>query len=52
MNFDLGLFNDPSESSDMAYSAKDSIEGLCFIPAFFGLNEPFQDSTAGCGFIG
>ena len=47
-----GLFEDPSECSDIAKDAKETIGGLCFIPAFNGLHEPFQDSNAGCGFIG
>ena len=47
-----GLFKDPSECSDIANAAKETVGGLCFVPAFYGLNEPFQDSTAGCGFIG
>ena len=47
-----GLFEDPSECSDIANAAKETIGGLCFIPAFYGLHEPFQDSNAGCGFIG
>ena len=47
-----GLFEDPSECSDIANAAKETVGGLCFVPAFYGLNEPFQDSNAGCGFIG
>ena len=48
----LGLFEDPGDSSDIAYSAKDTKDSLCFVPAFYGLHEPFLDNKAGCGFIG
>ena len=47
----MGFFQDPSETSDIAYSAKDNCD-LYFVPAFHGLQEPFADKNAGCGFIG
>ena len=47
----MGFFQDPSETSDVAYLAKDN-SGLLFVPAFHGLQEPFTDPKAGCGFIG
>ena len=50
--FNLGLFEDPKDSSDIAYSAKEFVDILCFVPAFYGLHEPFLDNKAGCGFIG
>jgi len=48
----MGLFEDPGDSSDIAYSAKETTDSLCFVPAFYGLHEPFLDNKAGCGFIG
>lgn len=47
----LGLYQHPSETSDMAF-ASNEIENLCFIPGFNGLQEPFNDSQAGSGLIG
>jgi putative glycerol kinase 5 len=47
----MGFFHNPSETSDIAYSAND-LDDLCFVPAFHGLQEPFTDPKAGCGFIG
>ena len=46
------MFEDPGDSSDIAYSAKETTDSLCFVPAFYGLHEPFLDNKAGCGFIG
>ena len=47
----MRFYEDPTETSDMAYSAND-IGDLYFVPAFHGLQEPFTDAKAGCGFIG
>ncbi|XP_055682185.1 putative glycerol kinase 5 isoform X1 [Lutzomyia longipalpis] len=48
---DFGLFDDPSASSDMAYSVDDS-EEIFFIPAFSGLGAPMNDAKAATGVIG
>lgn len=47
----IGLFNDPSESSEMADSVESSGQ-VFFIPAFSGLSAPINDFRAGSGFIG
>ena len=47
----MGFYQDPYETSAIAYESND-IDMLCFIPAFHGLQEPFTDPRAGCGFIG
>ncbi|KAG5666386.1 hypothetical protein PVAND_014415 [Polypedilum vanderplanki] len=47
----IGLYNDPSETSDMAESVCDS-DGVYFIPAFNGLSAPINDFNASTGFIG
>ncbi|XP_067143455.1 putative glycerol kinase 5 [Centruroides vittatus] len=47
----LGLFDDPSESSEIATSIPDS-GGVYFIPAFSGLQAPFNDNHAASAFIG
>ena len=41
----IGLFDDVSLSSDMAYSVQDS-NGVCFVPAFNGLQAPINDPRA------
>ena len=45
------LFTEPSETSELAKSAS-ADEGVYFVPAFFGLQAPFSDPSAGAGFIG
>eukprot|EP00794_Sanderia_malayensis_P009071 gene9071-10039_t len=47
----VGLFNEVSETSDMAFSVEDS-DGVCFVPAFHGLEAPFNDHNAGAMLIG
>ncbi|XP_021931416.1 putative glycerol kinase 5 isoform X3 [Zootermopsis nevadensis] len=47
----IGLLSDPSDSSDMANSVQDS-NGLCFIPAFSGIQAPVNNFQAAAGFIG
>ncbi|KAJ0174116.1 hypothetical protein K1T71_010262 [Dendrolimus kikuchii] len=47
----LGLFNNPEETADIANSVPDS-GGVFFIPAFSGLGPPYNDGTAASGFIG
>ena len=47
----MGLYQHPNETSDIAFASKD-IENLCFVPGFHGLQEPFNDPSAGCGLIG
>jgi len=42
--YSAGLLSDPSESSDMANSVQDS-NGLCFIPAFSGIQVNYSAST-------
>ena len=42
--YSAGLLSDPSESSDMANSVQDS-DGLCFIPAFSGIQVNYSAST-------
>jgi len=42
--YSAGLLSDPSESSDMANSVEDS-DGLCFIPAFSGIQVNYSVST-------
>ena len=47
------LFENPSDSSDMATSVPDSeLDGLFFVPAFGGLQAPINDVYAGAGLIG
>uniref|UniRef100_A0A1L8E1T9 Glycerol kinase 5 n=1 Tax=Nyssomyia neivai TaxID=330878 RepID=A0A1L8E1T9_9DIPT len=48
---DFGLFDDPSISSDLAYSVDDT-EEIFFIPAFSGLGAPMNDSKAATGVLG
>ena len=47
----FGLYSDPSESEAVATSADDT-EGLCFVPAFDGIQAPFVDPLATAGIIG
>ena len=47
----MGLFEDVSETSNMAYSVNDS-DGVCFVPAFNGLQVPINDHHAGALLIG
>jgi len=42
--YSAGLLSDPSEASDMANSVQDS-DGLCFIPAFSGIQVNYSAST-------
>uniref|UniRef100_A0A1A9W3H6 Glycerol kinase 5 n=1 Tax=Glossina brevipalpis TaxID=37001 RepID=A0A1A9W3H6_9MUSC len=46
-----GLYTDPTETSSIAESVKDS-DGVFFIPAFSGLGAPLNDHKAASGFIG
>ena len=48
----LDFFNDPSDTSDIAMSVPNQEFDLYFVPAFFGLQAPVNDPTAGAGFIG
>lgn len=45
------LFDNPSETSDLAYSV-DSSDGVFFVPAFSGLGAPINNISAATGFIG
>lgn len=47
----IGLYDDPAETSEMAESVENS-DGVYFIPAFFGLSAPINDFNASSGFIG
>ncbi|XP_070504877.1 glycerol kinase 5-like [Chironomus tepperi] len=47
----IGLYNDPQETSGMAESVTDT-DGVYFVPAFGGLSAPINDPYAGSGFIG
>ena len=47
----FGLYSEPAESEAIAESA-DKIEGLCFVPAFDGIQAPFIDPHASAGIIG
>ncbi|CCD68076.1 Glycerol kinase [Caenorhabditis elegans] len=46
----IGLFNDVTETSDIALSVNDS-NGVVFIPAFCGIQTPINDETACSGFM-
>ncbi|XP_055913478.1 putative glycerol kinase 5 [Eupeodes corollae] len=46
-----GLFNDPSETSDIAHSVENT-GGVYFIPAFSGIGPPVNDYKAASGFLG
>ena len=52
----MGLFDDPSQSSDIVTAAiakeNDQDFGLCFVPGFHGLTAPATDPLAGAGIIG
>ncbi|UYV79139.1 GK5 [Cordylochernes scorpioides] len=47
----LGLFTDPVETMGLANSVPDT-EGLCFVPAFHGIQAPLNDNTAAAAFVG
>ncbi|KAG7277396.1 hypothetical protein CRUP_033351 [Coryphaenoides rupestris] len=47
----LELFSDVRETSAMAYSVADS-GGVCFVPAFSGLQAPLNDPKACASFMG
>ncbi|KAG1667293.1 putative glycerol kinase 5 [Nymphon striatum] len=47
----IGLFNDPAETNDIANSVIDS-HGVYFVPAFSGIQAPVNDARAGAGFVG
>jgi putative glycerol kinase 5 len=47
----IGLYDDPAATSDMAASVSDS-DGCFFVPAFNGLSAPVNDFNAAAGFIG
>ncbi|ODN03587.1 putative glycerol kinase 5 [Orchesella cincta] len=47
----IGLFNNVQECSDIAQSVPDS-GGVYFIPAFQGLQAPYNDNSAASGFLG
>ena len=46
-----GFFSSPQESSALAESVPDS-GGVCFIPAFSGIQAPINDDDACTGIIG
>ena len=48
--FFLGLFQNPSESCEIASNASDS--DIFFVPGFNGLQAPINDPNATAGFIG
>ncbi|KAF1748261.1 hypothetical protein GCK72_024728 [Caenorhabditis remanei] len=47
----IGLFNDVTETSDIAMSVEHS-NGVVFVPAFCGIQTPINDETACSGFLG
>lgn len=47
----FGLYSEPSESEAIAESVSDS-GGACFVPAFDGIQVPYNDSRACAGVIG
>ncbi|XP_013163208.1 PREDICTED: putative glycerol kinase 5 [Papilio xuthus] len=47
----INLFENPSDTADIAMSVSDT-DGVYFIPAFSGLGPPYNDCTAGTGFVG
>ena len=54
---EMGLFGDPSQSSELVTAAienagGDGDFGLCFVPGFHGLTAPVMDPRAGAGLIG
>lgn len=49
LNF--GLYSDPSQTAGIAEMVESS-DGLCFVPAFDGIQVPHNDPTAAAGMIG
>lgn len=47
----IGIINQATETADLANAVNDS-DGVCFIPAFSGLQAPMNDHSAAAGFIG
>ena len=47
----FGLYSDPSETEAIAESVSDS-GGVCFVPAFDGIQVPYNDPNASAGIIG
>ena len=47
----FGLTNNPSQSEELARSVEDS-NGVCFVPAFDGIQAPHNDPRATGGIIG
>ena len=47
----FGLFSDPAETEALAEAAE-KIDGLCFLPAFDGIQAPFTDPHASAGILG
>ncbi|XP_076339359.1 glycerol kinase 5-like [Tachypleus tridentatus] len=47
----IGLYDDVAQTSDLANSVPNS-NGVCFVPAFSGLQAPVNDNLAVSGFIG
>lgn len=47
----MGLYDDPAQSSAMAEAVASS-DGICFVPAFSGLQAPVNDYQAAAGFLG
>lgn len=46
----IGIINDPADTAPLAKSVEDS-DGVCFVPAFGGLQAPMNDNSAAAGFI-
>ena len=47
----FGLYSEPSESKEIAESVEDS-GGTCFVPAFDGIQVPYNDPRASAGIMG
>ncbi|XP_022093755.1 putative glycerol kinase 5 [Acanthaster planci] len=47
----MGLYDSPAKSVEVANSVEDS-DGVCFVPAFFGLQAPINDYNACCSLMG
>ena len=47
----FGMFSDPAETEDIAESVEDS-DGICFVPAFDGIQVPYNDPCATASIIG
>ncbi|XP_013137509.1 PREDICTED: putative glycerol kinase 5 [Papilio polytes] len=47
----IDLFDNPADTADIAMSVSDT-DGVYFVPAFSGLGPPYNDCTAGTGFVG